>query len=268
MRDRRLTLEIRRSLGSALVAVILVSAINSFVPLAFSEDKQPASALKTKASGEKTFYSDYRAGNSQVTVFSESTLEDFTCVCNKVAGQCAVDPQRVESFKGRFSIRVADLETGLDLRDQHMVGPDWLDSARYPEITVQVDHVEEIKSSGPTSASLVLVGTCNLHGKTQDVRIPAVLTYLDETPETMRRVKGDLIRIRAEFNVKLADYGLTGPPGSDWIGLKVAEVVKIKVTVFGSTERPADPLKVDRPDAAAKSASPPPARPKSPSSGP
>lgn len=237
-------------------------------PLIGADPGSTPTALKTKASGDRTFYSDYRAGNSQVTVLSESTLEDFTCVCNKVAGQCSVDPRRIESFRGRFSVRAEDLETGLDLRDQHMVGPDWLDAARYPEIAVQVDRVEEVKISAANAATLVLVGTCSLRGKTKEVRIPATLTYLDETPETMRRVKGDLIRIRAEFDLKLADYGLTGPPGSDWIGLKVAEVVKIKVTVFGSTERPADPLKVDRPEGTGKSAPPPPARPKSPSSPP
>ncbi len=265
MRYILITSGIRRAIGVAFAFGWFLAAVHS----AFSADKQPATALKTKASGERTFYSDYRAGNSQVTVFSESTLEDFTCVCNKVAGRCVVDPQRVESFSGGFSIRVEHLETGLDLRDQHMMGPDWLDAARYPEITVQVERVEEVRATAPTSASVVLVGTCELHGRTQNVRIPAVLTYLDETPETMRRVKGDLISIRAEFEVRLADYGLTGPPGSDWIGMKVAEVVKIKVTVFGSTERPADPLKVDRPERAAKNPPPPPPeRPKSPSNRP
>jgi polyisoprenoid-binding protein YceI len=224
--------------------------------------------LDTQSTGQKMFYCDDRAGNNQVTVFSESTLEDFTAVCNRVSGQCMVDPKRVESFSGRFSIRVEDLKTGLELRDRHMVGADWLDASQFPEIVVSVDRVEEVKKTAATSASLVLVGTSSIRGKTKEVRIPAQLTYLDETPETMRRVKGDLIRIRANFEVTLADFGLTGPPGSDWIGLKVAEAVKIKVTVFGSTERPADPLKVDAPEGPTtkRPVPAPPARPASPTS--
>ncbi|MEK6676708.1 MAG: YceI family protein, partial [Planctomycetota bacterium] len=119
--------------------------------------------------------------------------------------------------------------------------------------------------TAPTSASLVLVGTCNIRGKTQPMKIPVNITYLDETPETMRRVKGDLFRIRADFELKLADYGITGPPGSDFIGLKVADTVKIKVTVFASTEKPPDPLKVDRPDDSTKrNVAPPPERSPSP----
>jgi len=192
-------------------------------------------------------------------------LEDFTGVCNRVFGQCEFDPKRVESLSGRFSIRVEDLNTGIDLRDHHMVGADWLNSAKHPDIAIQIEKIEEIQKTAPTSASLTLIGSCTVRGTTKSVRIPANLTYLDETPETMRRVKGDLLRIRANFDIKLGDYGITGPAGSDFIGLKVSETVKIRVTVFGSTERPADPLKVDRPEGPTKR---PPAPPERPSSSP
>jgi hypothetical protein len=45
--------------------------------------------------------------------------------------------------------------------------------------------------------------------------------------------------------VKLSDYAITGPPGSEVIGLKVSDTEALKVTVFGSTEPPPEPLKVD-----------------------
>jgi len=240
------------------------------VPTTRGQTSQSSLALETKASGVKTFYTDNRAGNNQVTFFSESTLEDFTGVCNRVDGQCTFDPKWIESFKGRFSIRVEDLKTGIELRDDHMLRPEWLNSAKHPEIAVQIDKVEEISKISPNTASLLLVGTCSIRGVSKNVRIPAQITYLDETPETMRRVKGDLLRIRAGFDVLLKDYGIVGPSGSDFIGLKVAETVNVKITVFGSTERPADPLKADRPEESAPRVPvAPPERPRSqPSSGP
>jgi len=247
----------RRSLRVAgLTAVLLAADMRQCMAAA-----QQSTALETTAFGRKTFYADDRGGNNQVTVFSESTLEDFTCVCNRVLGECELDPKKLESFSGRFSVRVKDLKTGMDLRDQHMVGPDWLDAAQFPEVSIQIDKVDEVKKTAPTSASLVFVGTCSLRGKTQPVRIPATLTYLDETPETMRRVKGDLLRLRASFDLSLAEYGITGPAGSDFIGLKVADTLKIKVTVFGSTERPPDPLKADLPDTPSNRPPPPPPAP-------
>ena len=223
----------------------------------------PTTALEVKASGQKTFYADSRAGNNQVTVLSESTLEDFTCVCNKVSGQCTFDPKKVESLVGKFSIRVEDIRTGIDLRDEHLRSADWLDAAKNPEVVITIEKVEDVKKSAPNTATMTLVANCALHGKSKSVRIPANLTYLDESPETMKRVKGDIIRIRASFDLKLADYGVTGPAGGNMVGLKVADTVGIKVAVFASTEKPGDDLKADKPATSQPEKAKPPA-PKKP----
>jgi hypothetical protein len=63
-----------------------------------------------------------------------------------------------------------------------------------------------------------------------------------------------LTRLRAEFQIKLSDYDVRGPVGSDTIGLKVAETLPIKASVFGSTEKPHAPLAVDKPGAATRPA--------------
>jgi len=222
----------------------------------------PPTALDVKASAKKTFYIDNRAGNNQVSIFSQSTLEDFTTVCNRTSGQCELDPKNLGSFRGRFSLRVEDLRTGIELRDNHLRGPDWLDAARFPEVVIEITGVEEVKRTEGNSATLKLLGTCTLHGKSSPLRIPGTLTYLDETPVTMKRVKGDLLRIRAEFEIKLSDYGITGPAGSDTIGLKVSDVQAIRTTVFGSTEVPPPPLQPDKEPTTSAPAKPkPPQRP-------
>ena len=213
-------------------------------------------ALEVKASGTKTFYANSRAGNNQVTFFSESTLEDFTGVCNRVGGDCQLDPKNLETFKGRFFVRVEDMRTGIDLRDKELRDADWLDAEKNPLIVIQFTSAEDVKKVAPDAASMTLVGTCSLHGETRDVRIPCTLRYLDETPTTMRRVKGDLIRLRAKFVVKLADYAIAGPKASDVLGLKVSNDIEVRVTVFGSTERPPDPLKGDTAEADPKRQAP------------
>lgn len=220
-------------------------------------------ALEVKATGKKTFYVDGRAGNNQVTVLSQSTLEDITCVCDKVTGKCDLDPKNVESLRGRFVLRIEDIRTGIDLRDHHLRTPDWLDAAKYPEVVIEVTGIEDAKKTTASEASLVLVGTCTVKGKTNPVKIPTTLSYLDESPVTMKRVKGDLLRLRSEFKLKLSDYGVTGPPGSDTIGLKVADTLVVKVTVFGSTEAPPAALEPDKGPPASQPVKPPP--PKKPS---
>ena len=223
--------------------------------------QQPRTALEVAATGVKTFYADRRAGNNQVTIFSEAPLEDFTSVCNRIGGSCTLDPQRVESFKGQFHLDVKDIDTGIDLRNGHLAGPDWLDAKKYPKIVIDFDRVEDVTKSQPNGVSMTLIGTCTLHGVARPIRITSTLIYLDESPRTMRRVKGDLIRLRASFDIKLSDFDITGPPGADTVGLKVAETVRIRATLFGSTEKPAEELKVDRPESGKEQRRSPPKRP-------
>lgn len=239
----------RRELSTAKTMVFFASAVVLI-------DGRPSTgtALDVKAHGQKTFYMDTAAGRNQISIFSESTLEDFTVVCNEVAGQWQIDPQNVEQIRGTFSIKVEDLRTGIDLRDHHLRTADWLDAAKHPLITITVDRAEDAKRVSANVVKMTLVGKCSVHGVTRDVRIPCEVAYLDETPKTMQRVKGDLNRIRADFQIELSDYKVTGPPGANTIGLKVANRLPIKVSIFGSTEKPPPPLKVDRPGATTRPA--------------
>ncbi|MBP9025359.1 MAG: YceI family protein [Phycisphaerae bacterium] len=238
----------------ALTAILTTSAL----PQVF------ATGLDVNASGPKTFYVNPRAGNSQVTVFSRSTLEDFTTVCNRVSGEWQVDPKNLETFRGRFSLRVEDMHTGIELRDRDMRGAEWFDAARYPEVVIEISRAENVRPASANSASMNLVGTCTMHGQTNPVSIPATLAYMVESPQTMKLVKGDVIRIRAEFTVKLSDYGITGPRGSEIIGVKVSDEQEVKVTIFGATEKPPEELAVDTQPAAGGGAVPPPPPPPPP----
>lgn len=242
---------------TALWAALTCLAALPIIASAQTKSSGKRTALDVKASGNKTFHMNSRVGNSQVSIFSESTLEDFTGVCNQVAGKCSVDPKALETFRGKFSIRVKDIATGIELRDTHMHGPDWLDAAKYAEIVIEITEVDDVKKVSGDTASMTLIGTCTLHGKSNNVRIPATVKYLDQTPATMRRVKGDLIRIRSKFGIKLSDYGVSGPAGSDTIGLKVSDDIEIRITVFGSTEPPPDALEADKGSGSPRRAPPP-----------
>lgn len=201
-----------------------------------------ATALNIKASGPKTFYVDQRVGTNQVVIFSQSTIEDFASVINRVAGQFQIDPRHLEHLSGEFSVRATDIRTGTDLRDHQLYGPDWLDAARYPLMDIKIARAESVQKKATSTATMILVGTCSIHGVTHDVRILATLIYLDESPITMQRAKGDLISVRANFEFKLSDYKITGPGDSAMIGLKVADVQPIRVSIFASSEEPPAPL--------------------------
>jgi polyisoprenoid-binding protein YceI len=240
----------------------MVIAAALAVPVALAQS--PGTALDVKASGKKTFYVNPRAGNSQVSVFSQSTLEDFTTVCNRVSGLCTFDPKNLETFAGKFSLRVEDMNTGIGLRNEHLRSADWFDAAKHPEVVVEFTKVEEVRKTEANVASMKLVGKCSMHGKSNPIAVPCTLSYLDESPTTQKTVKGDLIRIRAEFSVKLSDYGITGPTGAEVIELKVSDVQALKVSVFASTEPPPKELQPDKEPASTAPAVKPPPPPKKP----
>lgn len=231
----------------ALLTPTMLLSLAAFGEEASTPDATPPArtALEVKATQPKMFYVDTVAGRNQVAISSESTLEDFTIVCNRIDGAWKFDPRHVEALTGRFAIRVEDLRSGIELRDRHLRDADWLDAAKSPEIVIVVSRAEAVKKTAPNAVNLVLVGRLSLHGVTRDIRVPLNLTYLDESPRTMQRLKGDLIRLRTGFEVSLADYQIRGPAGSNVIGLKVADRLPIKVSVFGSTEKPPPTLKAD-----------------------
>lgn len=226
---------LKRHASTGLALCALIVALGA-VPIA------GATVLDVKASGAKTFYVDERAGANQVIIFSQSTIEDFNSVINRVAGQFQLDPKNLEAINGKFSVRVQDIKTGLDLRDHDLYGPDWLDSAKYPLIEIKVARAEKVQKKSANTATMTLVGTATIHGITHDVQISSTLIYLDESPVTMQRAKGDLISVRADFQFKLSDYKITGPKTSEAIGLKVGDVQPVKVSIFASSVPPPPPL--------------------------
>lgn len=229
--------------------------------LASSAAAQTRTGLEVKATTAKTFYVDAQAGSNQVTFLSSSTLEDFTGVVNRVRGKCTLDPTHVEKLAGKFSIRVADMRTGIDLRDEHLRSADWLDAEKFPEVQIEVLSADEVKRTAAHTVSLTLVGQCTIKGVTKALRVPATLTYLDESPETQRRAKGDLLRLRSDFKLKLSDYGVLGPQGTDIIGLKVSDQLELKCAIFASSEPPPETLKPDATPTSKPGVPPPPKRP-------
>jgi len=230
-----------------LGGILFIATVCSANAAPANQSSATHTALDVHASGLKTFYVDNRAGGNQVTFMSEAPIEDFTGVCNQVSGQCKLNPKDIETLTGHFAIKVADMRTGVDLRDTHMRSAEWLDVKQYPQIVIDITGVKGVEKKSKNIATLTLIGTCALHGKTNPVQIPATLTYLDESPKTMARVKGDLMRLRAKFTVKLSDYNITGPEASKTVGLKVADEINIHAAVYGSTTPPPKPLAADNP---------------------
>jgi len=192
-----------------------------------------AQGFKVKASGEQNFNFEDKTGRNQTTFFSTTPLEDITGLSNDVTGSIIFNVSDLKTLKGKVSVSVASIKTGIDLRDGHMRSAGWLNAESYPETSFEIKKVSNVKSVADNKITAKVTGNFILHGVTKEVVADATLTYLDESEQTKMRAPGDLLGVQAKFNVKLSDYGVNNKV----VGQKVSENIEVSVNVVGSNAK-------------------------------
>lgn len=192
-----------------------------------------AQGFKVKASGEKEFNFEDKAGRNQTTFFSTTPLEDITGLSGGVQGSVAFNVNDLKTLKGKVTVPVSSIKTGIETRDGHMKGANWLNAESYPDISFEIIKVSNIKSVADNKIAAKVIGNYTMHGVSKEVTADATLTYLDESEMTKSRAPGDLLGVQAKFNIKLSDYGVS----NKLIGQKVAEDIEVSVNIVGSNAK-------------------------------
>lgn len=174
-----------------------------------------------------------------VTFTSTAPLEDIVGRSNEITGYLVFDPMNpMKGGHGELTVPVASLNTGIPLRDEHLRSTGWLNAEEYPEIKLAITSVKKVKEVKSTKDAMTyditIIGDFSLHGKTKQIEFPGRITYLKESEATQKRLPGDLLAARADFDIKLKDYGITGPAGMDLIGSKVGETISVEVSLMGN----------------------------------
>lgn len=192
--------------------------------LAFSLPVTAEEALK-----ERTYTFGTHPARTNITFVSEADLETIHGVTHQVVGQVTVNKDGTGAT-GRLSIGVEHMRTGIDLRDEHLRSDQWLDAARYPEITLELISATEDKDKRTWNWR----GNLTIKSQTREVsgsaRIRAIPTDVGAALGA-----GEWVRVRTELSVRLSDYGIKIP---EQIGPKVSEVWSIGVDLYGTTVDP------------------------------
>jgi polyisoprenoid-binding protein YceI len=154
---------------------------------------------------------------SRVQFVSDAPLEKITGVGHALTGDIELDPTAVQATKGKLELEVASIRTNIDLRDQHLRGPDWLDAAKYPKIKFEIKKVSGADTLPPNKpVELEVLGKLSMHGVTRDERAKA----------TVRWIPGEGVRVQAEFKVSLPEYKVSVPA---LVRLKVSDQIALNV---------------------------------------
>lgn len=108
---------------------------------------------------------------------------------------------------GVFAVQLAELTTGIDLRDHHMKEK-YLQVDKYPTALLKID--------GFPAASGKFTGTLTMHGVVKPVAGDVTLT-----PD------GKRMAVVAKFGLKLGDFAIDTP---SWLGTKVADNVTVNAS--------------------------------------
>lgn len=182
--------------------------------------------------------------DTHFTCTSDATLQRVVATCHRVVGY-VVTPFDVEEAEtpivaGAFRVPVASLRTGVRDFDELLRSPAMFNAAEFPEITCRLTRVWDAalvgEEKGRRDYTVKLAGELGVKDKTLSVELPARVSLVPFTWRTMRRNVGELLVLRGQCELKLADLGLAkpGPMFAD----RVADTFALDVCLFFSTMSP------------------------------
>lgn len=158
---------------------------------------------------------DAKAKN-RVEFHSKATLESFSGKAKSITAEFDVDPTKLSAAKGKVTVDLRTLDTGIDLRNKHM-RENHLHTDSFPSAVFSLDSISGAGAlSHEASTSLAVHGQMTIHGVTKSVTSPA----------TLSAAGAHGMRIQAEFPLKITEYGIPRP---EFLFLKLAEEVRIVV---------------------------------------
>jgi len=192
-----------------------------------------ADGFDIDSKGEQTFSFKDKMGRNQATFFSTTPLEDITGMSSDVWGTVSFNIEDVENtLKGEVLISTASLKSGIELRDEHIRSADWLDAEQFPTISFNIKEVTGIEKIEGNKIKVKVLGEFTAHGVTKEVESEVTLVYLEESEMTKMRMPGDLLGVRANFSINLADFGVEHMA----LGKKVSDEIEINVNIVASNK--------------------------------
>lgn len=184
---------------------------------------------------QTTFSSTTTDTRNQATFESNAPLEDIVGVSSKLMSNITLNLNDITNNpKGNIKVELGAMKTGIDLRDQHLRSANWLNTEKYPHAEFELiglsgASLKELADNKPVKATAK--GKLSIHGVTKEINAPVEITYYKETDQTKVRIAGNLLKVSADFTIKLSDYKISIP---SMVAGKVDETIKVSVNLIAS----------------------------------
>jgi polyisoprenoid-binding protein YceI len=208
-----------------MIARVALLGFIAVLPLAAGAQPAPAPSQK------QTFIVNDPGTRDSITFMLDAPLEVINGLSNKVKGTIVVEGTKAS---GKLTVPVNSIKTGNESRDEDLLNEKWLDAAKYPELIVEFKDVALPAALEPGKPLKVKTkAQFTIHGVTREEPVEVTATMLKESADTKKRAPGDLLRVRAKFQIPLEAYKINRTGA---LILKVGEVADVSVDAWGSTQ--------------------------------
>jgi polyisoprenoid-binding protein YceI len=189
-------------------------------------------AVTTLAEPRTFDFKDPKGVNNAVFKL-DAPLEAITGSASGIHGTVTFDPANPSATQGRIVIDAASLHVPNPMMKDHLHGAQWMDVARFKEITFSAKSLSNVKTAGDQTTADV-AGTLTVKGVSRDVTVPVKFTYLkDKLGQRIPNQQGDLLVIRAQFVIQRSDFEINPKAPED----KVANAIELTLSIAGSSPR-------------------------------
>lgn len=163
----------------------------------------------------------------------DAPLEAIQGSANGISGAVTFDPETGALTEGKLVVTTESLHVPNPMMKQHLHGNQWMEVAKYPEITFTTKSLSDVKVAGDTTTAEA-VGTLTIKGVSKEIKAPVKLTYLrDKLAQRVPNMKGDLLVLRSHFTVKRSDFGINPGAPTD----KVSDEIELSLSIAGAAAK-------------------------------
>jgi len=161
----------------------------------------------------------------------DAPLESINGSASGISGTVSFDPENPAKTIGKIVLVTDSLTMPNPLQKEYLHSANWLDVAKYHEITFEAKSLTNVSTEG-NSTTADATGTFTLHGVSKELTVPIKLTYLkDKLSARVPNSKGDLLVVRANFVINREEFNIQKGQYED----KVSPTIDLSLSIAGAS---------------------------------
>ena len=170
-------------------------------------------------------------GVNNVRFTLDAPLESTSGTASGISGTVEFDPAHPENTSGTITLETNTLMVPNSMMRDHLLGENWMNAEKYPEITFETTGAET-EQSDDNVFELAVTGKLTVKGITKEITVPVTLNYLPGklADRTGGKLQGDLLVLRTSFTITRSDFGINAGQYED----KVSDEIALKLSIAGA----------------------------------